>query len=207
MKTCCKCRQDKPEADFGKDKYAKDGLRYRCKECENSRPKKPRKKIEFTCECCGETKMVDYYSNKRRTTNFCLNCVAKQTQTGIRKCGNKERSYISSDGYRMIKVIGEYDSSGRTKYRREHVLVMEDHIGRRLETEQGRNGEQVHHIDGDKLNNDIDNLLLCKDTRHHKNVDCQLHELAFELVREGVIEFDHSSGQYSINKDKINGTT
>lgn len=202
MKVCSKCKRVKSEKEFGRDSHAPDGLKYQCKECVNSSPKKPRKKVDFTCESCGTTKKVDYYSNKRRQTNFCLNCVSKETQTGIRK-PRGDSSYISTDGYKMIKCDGDYDQSGRTRYRREHVIVMENHIGRRLKTQQGRNGEQVHHIDGDKCNNDIVNLLLCVDTSEHKNVDCQLHELAFELVRCGVIRFDKQEKEYKIEWDRI----
>ena len=202
MKVCSKCKNTKSEKEFGRDSYAPDGLKYQCKECVNSAPKKPRKKVDFTCESCGITKKIDYYSSKRRQTNFCLNCIAKETQTGIRK-PRGDSSYISTDGYKMIKCDGDYDQSGRTRYRREHVLVMEDHVARRLKTQQGRNGEQVHHIDGDKLNNEIDNLLLCMDTSEHKNVDCQLHELAFELVRNKVITFNKETEEYKIEWDKI----
>ena len=66
----------------------------------------------------------------------------------------------------------------RQQYKREHVLVCEKFIGRELKTQRGCMGEQVHHIDGDKMNNEIDNLLLCPDTRYHKLIDCQLHKLA-----------------------------
>jgi len=147
-------------------------------------------------------KEVDYYTNKKRKTNFCLNCVAKKTQTGIRK-PRGDTSYISSDGYKMIKCHGEYDNSGRTKYKRAHVLVMENYIGRKLKTQQGNNGEQIHHIDGNKLNNKIYNLLLCKDTKHHKDVDCQLHKLAFELVRNNIITFDKETEEYKIKWDSL----
>ena len=34
MKTCTKCKEAKPLTSFGKHKKHKDGLRYRCKECE-----------------------------------------------------------------------------------------------------------------------------------------------------------------------------
>lgn len=204
MKVCSKCQKTKDVTEFGKDRHAKDGLRYSCKECANkSQRERAKKKTEFTCRSCGETKEVDYYSNRKRKTNFCLNCCSKQTQTGIRKCGNKDRSYISSDGYRMIKVIGKYDSRGKPLYKREHVLVIEAHLGRKLKTQQGRNGEQVHHIDGDKVNNNLDNLLLCEDTRHHKKVDCQLHELAFELVRNKVITFNKETEEYEIQWDSL----
>ena len=50
----------------------------------------------------------------------------------------------------------------------EHRLVMEENLGRKLEL-----SEVVHHIDGDKSNNDLDNLQLfpsrCDHTKHHFN--------------------------------------
>lgn len=203
MKICSKCKREKDLTEFGKDSHAKDGLRYSCKECSNkSQRNKIRKKVEFTCDSCGETKEVDYYTHKRRKTNFCLKCVAKKTQTGVKK-PRGDASYITTCGYKVIKCDGDYDSSGRARYRREHVLVMENHIGRKLNTSQGGNGEQVHHIDGDKLNNKIDNLLLCKNTKHHKDVDCQLHELAFELVRKKLIIFNKETEEYEIQWDSL----
>lgn len=33
MKTCTKCGETKPLTDFYKDKHSKDGLTYRCREC------------------------------------------------------------------------------------------------------------------------------------------------------------------------------
>jgi hypothetical protein len=205
MKVCSKCKKQKDLHEFGKDKYAKDGLKYSCKYCCNKIARnKEKKKCEFTCLSCGETKLVDYYTDKKRKHNYCLNCYSKNIQSGVRKCKNKERSYISSDGYKMIKIIGEYDTKGKPLYKRQHVLVMEQHIGRKLKTQRGLMGEQVHHIDGDKLNNNIDNLLFCKDTREHKKIDCQLHQLAFELVQKNVISFNHNEKKYSINWEKIN---
>lgn len=156
-------------------------------------------KVLFTCKACGVSKEVDFYANKRRKTPFCKKCCSKETQTGIRRSSNRGRSYISSDGYKMVKVLGKYTKSGKPLYRREHILVMEKHIGRPLKTTRGGNGEQVHHIDGNKLNNSINNLLLCEDTSYHKSVDCQLHELAFELVRRGTISFNRESREYEIN--------
>ena len=204
MKVCSKCKNTQSETEFGRDKYSKDGLSYSCKECKNKTARqRKRKKAQFTCASCGETKEVDYYKNRQRKTEFCLNCYSVNVQTGVRKCKNKPRSYISSDGYRMIKVIGEYDSGGKTLYKREHILVMEEYLGRKLETQRGHMGEQVHHIDGDKLNNNINNLLLCNDTRHHKNVDCQLHELAFELVRNNIITFNKENEEYKIEWDNL----
>ena len=33
MKQCSKCKKQKDESKFGKNRYGKDGLRYRCKDC------------------------------------------------------------------------------------------------------------------------------------------------------------------------------
>jgi IS30 family transposase len=46
---------------------------------------------------------------------------------------------------------------------REHRLVMEQHLGRKLSKE-----EQVHHIDFNKSNNDLSNLFLFPDMRSHQ---------------------------------------
>lgn len=45
----------------------------------------------------------------------------------------------------------------------EHRLVMEQSIGRYLDK-----NEEVHHIDYNKMNNDISNLLLVTKTEHRR---------------------------------------
>ena len=47
------------------------------------------------------------------------------------------------------------------KTRRKHRIVMEEYIGRQL-----KSNEIVHHIDGNKRNNDISNLLLTTRSEH-----------------------------------------
>lgn len=93
------------------------------------------------CVVCGN-ELPDY---RRRDQRFCS-----------RKCrtypeGTRRQE---SDGYMQIKVGGQWFS--------EHRYVVEQQLGRSL----GRY-EHVHHIDGNKTNNDESNLELWKKRHPH----------------------------------------
>lgn len=62
--------------------------------------------------------------------------------------------------YWQIKVI----ETGRWVY--EHRHVMEKHLGRKLSRK-----EHVHHIDGDSLNNALENLIVLSHSEHSKITD------------------------------------
>ena len=62
---------------------------------------------------------------------------------------------INTNGYKEFTV-------GEDIGRHVHVILMEEKIGRKLHGD-----ECVHHIDHNKLNNDIDNLLLMKKSDHN----------------------------------------
>lgn len=61
---------------------------------------------------------------------------------------------------------------GENKGRSLHRVIMEKHIGRKL----GRN-EHVHHIDGNKRNNDISNLELMSASNHAAHHAKENHKL------------------------------
>lgn len=163
----------------------------------------------YTCPGCNTAKTISLWRLGRKKTEFCKNCVTTGTQSGVRRpqfsgtaSGRwKGGEYTSSDGYKLVKTE-EVHASGRLKYKGEHLVIYENHIGRPLKTQKGKMGEQVHHIDGDKLNNDINNLVLCSDTREHRNLHCQLEEEAFKLVRSGHIKFDTETKKYYINESR-----
>ncbi len=209
MKICTKCKIEKNTDEFYNDKSTKDGKKFSCKKCENSKPKQIIKKTCFTCAYCGVVKEVDIYTNKKRKSNFCVDCHSKVVQKGVKRPQfSRENSprwnggeYISSDGYKMIKCEGEFHASGRQKYKKEHILIMEQHVGRELKTIKNGDGESVHHIDGDKLNNNINNLVLCTGSQDHRNLHANLEKIAYELVKNGNIGFNHKDRTYYIRNN------
>lgn len=116
-----------------------------------------------------------------------------QFETKLCECGCREWIYIKNKGKNSIRFKPGHNGRGRYKelnsnwkggkhtdrlgyilicspdhphrnaagYVREHRLVMEHFLGRYLET-----WEIVHHKDGDKQNNNIDNLQLTNHSKH-----------------------------------------
>lgn len=73
----------------------------------------------------------------------------------------------------------------------EHILVAEKKLGRYISKE-----EPIHHLDFDRLNNDPNNLYVCKDNKDHGNVHASLEKIAKELFKRGIIKFNE--GKYYI---------
>lgn len=84
----------------------------------------------------------------------------KESQTRLR-LDKKHPSYkggnISPEGYKRIYA----DSFGKRRLVNEHTHIMEQKIGRRL-----TNQEIVHHINGKKLDNRLENLELMTRKAH-----------------------------------------
>jgi hypothetical protein len=62
-------------------------------------------------------------------------------------------------------------------------------------------GEQVHHIDGDKDNNEISNLFLT-DAKEHSKIHKQYEEVFFLLYRQDLIKF--SKEQRGVDWESVN---
>lgn len=82
-------------------------------------------------------------------------------------------------GYRLVYTPGRKGHP----YSYEHVVVAEAAIGRRI-----RKGKHVHHINGDKLDNRPENLLVMTDSEHRK-LHRQVERLAMDMVRTGEVVF------------------
>lgn len=104
----------------------------------------------------------------------------KRLDIGLRK--HKHLPYIHSGYYKISR-------KGRLVWI--HKEVAEKKIGRNLQKH-----EVVHHINGNKLDNNPNNLFVCSTKQQHCQVHDSLEKVAFELVKKGVIKFNHSTGKY-----------
>ena len=165
------------------------------------------KRVELVCDSCGKEGVTNYHnytlSQRKRAFDgktYCKRCATKRAGFARRgkpvkkrstpaPCGAKHAAwkggrYIASDGYVQIY-------QGLRKHRKEHFLVIEQAIGRTLLPT-----EIVHHVDGDKQNNKLENLVLLTNEKEHRAAHNSLYSLSCLLVRQGVIVFDRRTNSY-----------
>lgn len=101
--------------------------------------------------------IIDNYAHTRapeiaKVLGVSVYSVNKMAQSlGVRAIPKDE--YVNVEGYKCL---------GKSSHRKlEHRKVMEEYLGRELSPD-----EIVHHIDGNKLNNDISNLQLVTRAEH-----------------------------------------
>ena len=88
--------------------------------------------------------------------------------------------YINAYGYKKIWS----DELNKSVF--EHHAVWFKNTGYWPNTSKN---QQIHHIDGNKLNNSIDNLVLCS-VSEHTRIHKQYKELVFKLLSNNIVEFD-----------------
>ena len=131
----------------------------RCKKCSDIFTKKKQKEYrENNKEICykrrilSESKKKQKYLDKRREYYRIKHGIPLDDPFRKRKDGEGN---IDAQGYKTITKRGhpnQMDSKGRI---REHIYVMVEHLGRPL-----IKGESIHHKNGDRLDNRIENLEL-----------------------------------------------
>lgn len=161
----------------------------------------------FECDNCGtkfdrDASQIAEFRRNNGVKHFCSKCSQPSV---LGKIGNLKRNkllqnkylanignkFIDSRGYVHVCVGNQTSYSGVKKgYIYEHAKVMQDHIGRPL-----AKGEVVHHIDGDKKNNNISNLDLCS-VKEHNNAHAKAEQIVFELVKQGKVLYDRKTKRY-----------
>ena len=76
-------------------------------------------------------------------------------------------------------------------YIREHRYIMGNHLKRLL-----TDSEVIHHIDGNKSNNKLSNLLLCKNAREHSRVHTMMEAFVEKLIKERKAYYDRRKKEF-----------
>jgi len=94
-----------------------------------------------------------------------------------RKLNSKEA--LKYGGYVKVFVGKDYPGANKQGYIGEHRLVMQESIGRRLNS-----WEVVHHIDRNKSNNALSNLKLVNRCDHPTCLNCPYYEFYLNSERK-----------------------
>jgi hypothetical protein len=158
--------------------------------------KRKKQVAELKCDNCNNffDRDIHELATFRRNNSFkhfCNECDAKSL--GGKMAGEIRNKKYEGEVGKIIKPRGGYYEVYVRKthlYRpeqywvRQHIIVVENHIGRKL-----LENEVVHHIDGDKLNNDIENLDICTISEHN-SCHGKAEKIVFQLYKEGKVGYD-----------------
>ena len=109
-------------------------------------------------KCCCDCGRVNYVSTGCLKSGIIQSCGCLQTRRGKNHPNWRKGFHITEAGYREIPIP---DSQAKHRYYAEHRCVMEKYLGRTLGPE-----EVVHHINGNKLDNRIENLAVLSREEH-----------------------------------------
>lgn len=141
-------------------------------------------KIELTCETCGRSFLKQRAALRPNQRTFCSKPCHVEAQ---------HKHGLNVAGYRIIRV------DGRQVY--EHRWLMEQHLGRKLSS-----NEHVHHINGIKNDNRIENLEVHSASDHHKEHAKPLFDVdSARILYERGVGYKKLSQIYGVAHQNIKG--
>lgn len=131
-------------------------------------------RVEVKCSNCGESLTRKRCFLKKYKHFFCSSKCRGEWKKKNLMPSNKEwwnGGTRENNGYIQIFSKG-HPYKNKSNYVMEHRLVMEEHLGRYLKPE-----EVVHHINGNKKDNRLENLMLFKNQAEHTKFHASQRQL------------------------------
>ena len=134
------------------------------------------------CSCCAKQYWTKSYPSK---VARCRKCAGVQSYTPAKESRSNPRKrgegYITKQGYLLI-----YNGTG---YVPAHRIVLPPKDPDNV----------IHHIDGNKLNNVLDNLVeLTKQA--HREAHGSLEKIAYQLIQAKLIEYNRETNSYNLGR-------
>ena len=141
-------------------------------------------RYEYLVECSGCVKQYWTKSYPGKPAR-CRKCAGTQSYTPAKESRSNQRKrgegYITKQGYLLV-----YDGNG---YVPAHRVVLPPKDPNNV----------IHHIDGDKLNNLLGNLIeLTKPA--HREAHGSLERVSYQLIQSGLIEYDRETNSYNLGR-------
>lgn len=117
-----------------------------------------RYRIRLTCSECGKVRFVDLRNLSRMKTDLCGRCSRLQTKISMPTRTIDKRGYVKLYIPKNHSLATMRDARGQIY---EHRIVMARKLGRILNDD-----EHIHHVNGNKTDNSLNNLRLVDPHEH-----------------------------------------